>query len=253
MHVRKRGHRGFLAVPISTLPHYLCGLQVAKIKFFQTSKRTRCQAVPSVHLELKKFEEQAWRAVAGRIKSRGYRFGMSTYVNSKKCAIMCIDLDRFGMSTPKNVHQCTSKSRCVKNHRGNKACWSSCQPLPAWEILKKHWELATTKRGSPIMANGEMIRWSLIRAANLHQSFIELDDGKILTGKTDQFDCKKPMGFRLRFSPTNQSIESWENAKWSSWHGPMVAPESLDPLQWWFKRPFNHFTMLKKDGNGRWH
>jgi hypothetical protein len=29
---------------------------------------------------------------------------------------------------------------------------------------------------------------------------IELDDGKILTGKPNQFDGKKPMGFRLRFS-----------------------------------------------------
>ena len=29
---------------------------------------------------------------------------------------------------------------------------------------------------------------------------IELDDGKILTGKPHQFDGKKPMGFRCRFS-----------------------------------------------------
>jgi hypothetical protein len=32
------------------------------------------------------------------------------------------------------------------------------------------------------------------------KNIIELDDGKILTGKPDQFDGKKPMGFRLRFS-----------------------------------------------------
>ena len=38
--------------------------------------------------------------------------------------------------------------------------------------------------------------------------FIELDDGKILTGKPDQFDGKNH-GFRLRFSPTNQSNDRW--------------------------------------------
>jgi hypothetical protein len=37
------------------------------------------------------------------------------------------------------------------------------------------------------------------------KTIIELDDGKILTGKPDQFDGK-PMGFRLRF-PLNQSSE----------------------------------------------
>ena len=38
--------------------------------------------------------------------------------------------------------------------------------------------------------------------------FTELDDGKIGTGKPDQFDGKKPMGFRLRFSQDNQSNDN---------------------------------------------
>jgi hypothetical protein len=40
-----------------------------------------------------------------------------------------------------------------------------------------------------------------------------LDDGKILTGKPDQFDGKNH-GFRLRFSPTNQSNETNPNWEW---------------------------------------
>ena len=42
-----------------------------------------------------------------------------------------------------------------------------------------------------------------------HLTVIELDDGKILTGKPDQFDGKNH-GFRLRFSPTNQSSDTAE-------------------------------------------
>jgi len=38
------------------------------------------------------------------------------------------------------------------------------------------------------------------------QKSMELDDGKISTGKPKQFHGKNH-GFRLRFSPTNQSIE----------------------------------------------
>ena len=41
-----------------------------------------------------------------------------------------------------------------------------------------------------------------------HVSFIELDYGKIGTGKPQQFDGKKPMGFRFRFSQENPSGES---------------------------------------------
>ena len=43
-------------------------------------------------------------------------------------------------------------------------------------------------------------------------TFIQLD-GKILTGKPDQFDGKLtiPLIFRLRFSQQNQSIETWNN------------------------------------------
>jgi hypothetical protein len=42
--------------------------------------------------------------------------------------------------------------------------------------------------------------------------FIELDDGKIFTGKPKQFDGKKPMGFRCRFSQQNQSIDGYRVA-----------------------------------------
>ena len=52
-------------------------------------------------------------------------------------------------------------------------------------------------------------------------TFIQLD-GKILTGKPDQFDGKLtiPLIFRLRFSQQNQSIETWNNGRWIRWAHP---------------------------------
>ena len=56
-----------------------------------------------------------------------------------------------------------------------------------------------------------------------------MDDGKIGTGKPDQFDGVKTQGFPVKFTPTNQSSELTDPAapQESDWAEPLVDPTDL--------------------------
>ena len=82
-----------------------------------------------------------------------------------------------------------------------------------WGILllnKTHWELWSA-HPECIECISALVglnkRWQNSGWLWCRQSITELDDGKIGTGTPIFLMVKKPMGFRLRFSPTKQSIE----------------------------------------------